>query len=245
MCLRKSSMRSSFCVRSVWSELVLDKNCTTSSYVQFPFLLTTPVSWALFVSPLKLVGMTSNNYCPVEWTGIGSSNWNQPSIRWNKVLARLHKQKKRNTNTQLSIAFIWLMTGCNLTPTKDSWTVEYHQSQFHLQPPWMPSSINSFDAIIMPWAKPTKRLTTHPGIWAGGVNSNVQLPTPQHWSDSMPNLPAQQIPRVLWEGLLSKPPFKLFNRVRVHRYLSDTDTTLLFATVSGRCQPCYNHKSVM
>jgi hypothetical protein len=31
----------------------------------------------------------------------------------------------------------------------------------------------------------------------------------------------------------------------VHRYLSDTDFTLLYATVSGCCQPCYNHKSVM
>ena len=49
--------------------------------------------------------------------------WNEPSICWNKVSARSHKQKKGNTNIQLSIAFIWLMTGCNLTPAKNSWSI--------------------------------------------------------------------------------------------------------------------------
>jgi len=33
----RSSMSSSFHIRSVSSELLLDKNCTSSSYVQFPF----------------------------------------------------------------------------------------------------------------------------------------------------------------------------------------------------------------
>jgi hypothetical protein len=47
------------------------------------------------------------------------------------------------------------------------------------------------------------------------------------------------------KGYCQNPPFKLFNRVQVHIYLLDTDTTLLYAMVSGRCQPCYNHKSVM
>ena len=55
----------------------------------------------------------------MDWCRLFQSTWNEPSIRWNKVLARSHKQKKGNTNTQLSIAFNWLMTGCNLTPVKN------------------------------------------------------------------------------------------------------------------------------
>ncbi len=50
-------------VHSVSSELLLDKNCTSSSFVQFPFShsLTTPVSWALFVICAPLVVKLLNN----------------------------------------------------------------------------------------------------------------------------------------------------------------------------------------
>ncbi len=65
----------------------------------------------------------------IDWCRLFQSTWNEPSIRWNKVSERLHKQKKGNTNTQLSIAFIWLlMTGCNRTPAKNSWSITNHNS---------------------------------------------------------------------------------------------------------------------
>ena len=38
-----------------------------------PLSLTTPVSWVDFLSPLVLVGTTSNNYCQVKWTALGCS----------------------------------------------------------------------------------------------------------------------------------------------------------------------------
>jgi len=59
----------------------------------------------------------------MDWCRLFQPTWNEPSIRWNKVSARSHKQKKGNTNIQLSIAFIGLMTGCNLTPAKNSLSI--------------------------------------------------------------------------------------------------------------------------
>jgi len=64
----------------------------------------------------------------MDWRRLFQPTWNEPSIRWNKVSARSHKQKKGNTNTQLSIEFIWLMTGCILTPAKNSWSITNHNS---------------------------------------------------------------------------------------------------------------------
>ena len=64
----------------------------------------------------------------MDWHRLFQTFGNEPSIRWNKVLARSHKQKKKYTNIQPLIAFIRLMTGCNLTPTKDSWSITNHNS---------------------------------------------------------------------------------------------------------------------
>jgi len=102
--------------------LLLDENCTTNSYLQFPFHLHS----------------------------------------WNKVSARSHKQKKGNTNTQPSIAFTWLMTGCNLTPPKKTRGV----SPIAIPLSTAMNTIKYYQlrSIIVPWAKPTKRLTTLPGI---------------------------------------------------------------------------------
>ncbi len=108
----------------------------------------------------------------------------------------------------------------------------------------MLSSNYSLDVIILPWVKPTERLTTRTGITVGGVNSYVQLPTPQHQSNSTLNFPVQQLTWVLLEGSV-KPIIQLFNQIGVHRYLLDIVATLLHATASGLCQPCYDHKSVM
>jgi len=40
----------------------------------------------------------------MDWRRLFQPTWNEPSIRWNKVSARSHKQKKGNTNTQLSFS---------------------------------------------------------------------------------------------------------------------------------------------
>ena len=63
-------MQSFFRVHSIWSKMLLDENCTSSFYVQFPFLLTTPASWVLFVSPLKLVSLISFWLKGVEWVAL-------------------------------------------------------------------------------------------------------------------------------------------------------------------------------
>jgi len=64
----------------------------------------------------------------MDWRRLFQLTLNEPSIRWNKVSARSHKQNKGNTNTQLLISFIWLMAGCNLTPAKNSWSITNRNS---------------------------------------------------------------------------------------------------------------------
>jgi hypothetical protein len=107
--------------------------------------------------------MTSNNYCPVEWTDVGSSNqlgMSPPFIGIipGKIAQAKERKHKHTTFNCIHLVDDWLQSH----PYKK--LVEYHQSQFHCQLPRMPSSFHSFDAIIAPWAKPTKGPTTHPGI---------------------------------------------------------------------------------
>jgi len=116
------------------------------------------------------------------------------------------------------------MTGCNLTPVKNSWSITNRNS-----------IVNRHECHqVLTASKPLlchgqSQQSGQPPILAfkqveGTVTSSSQ---PHNIGPTV--CPTSQPSKYLGscrKGYCQKPPFKLFNRVRVYRYLSDTDTTL-------------------